>query len=253
MAGDTTILILQHIACEPPAAYEDELVARGLDLHRVRMDEGDELPSWRAFAGIVVMGGPMGTYDEATYPWLATEKQFIERAVRAGTPYWGICLGAQLLAASLGGMVTPGPRPEAGVGPVQLTEDAANDPVFSSAPPLFDALHWHGDTYELPAGAIRLASSERYEQQAFVFERAYALQFHLEVDAVLAEEWTQVPAYLQSLEEVMGVEGPPRLLEQVARTSAGTIRLARALFGRWLDHVVGLAPERGRGVRESSR
>jgi GMP synthase-like glutamine amidotransferase len=247
MARDHAFLILQHIACEPPAAYEDELVERGLAFHRVRLDEGEELQSWTDFAGIVAMGGPMGTYDEPAYPWLGAEKRFIAEAVRAGTPYWGICLGAQLLAASLGATVSPGTVPEVGVGHVQLTKGAASDPVFGSAPPVFDALHWHGDTYELPPGAVGLASSEQYEQQAFVFDRAYALQFHLEVTPALAREWLQVPAYLQSLQEVMGTAGTSRVIEQLARASAGAIPLARELFGRWLDHVVGVPPRRFRG------
>lgn len=253
MDGNAAILILQHIACEPPAAYEDELVERGLPFQRVRLDEGDELPSWRAFAGIVAMGGPMGTYDEAAHPWLGAEKRFIADAVRAGTPFWGVCLGAQLLAASLGGMVVPGALPEVGVGRVQLAAGAASDPVFASAPPVFEALHWHGDTYELPPGAVRLASSEQYAQQAFVSDRAYGLQFHLEVTPALAGEWLQVPAYLHSLQEVTGAGGSDRLLAQLARTSSGAIGLARELFGRWLDHVVGVSSRPGLGVQQSIR
>lgn len=191
------------------------------------------------------------TNDEAIPPWLSTEKRFIANAVRAGTPFWGVCLGAQLLAASLGGLVTPGARPEVSVGPVQLTRSAANDPVFASVPPVFEALHWHGDTYELPVGAVRLASSAQHEQQAFVFGRAYALQFHLEVTPALAQEWIRVPAYVQSLEQVMGASGSSRLLEQLAQASSSAIPLARELFGLWLDHVVGVSSRRGCGVRES--
>jgi GMP synthase (glutamine-hydrolysing) len=242
MATDAAILILQHIGCEPPAAYEDELVERGLALRRVRLDRGDKLPSWRTFAGIVAMGGPMGVYDEAIHPWLSAEKRFIANAVRAGTPYWGVCLGAQLLAASLGGMVMAGALPEVGVGRVQLTHSAASDPVFASAPPVFQALHWHSDTYELPPGAIRLAGSAQYEQQAFVLDRAYALQFHLEVTPALAQEWIKVPTYLHSLEGALGAGGRSRLLERLAQTSSSAIPLARELFGRWLDHVVGAHP-----------
>jgi GMP synthase (glutamine-hydrolysing) len=241
MASDAAILVLQHIACEPPAAYEDELIDRSLALHRVQLDEGDELPSRREFAAIVAMGGPMGTYDEVSHPWLVAEKRFIADAVRAGTPYWGVCLGAQLLAASLGARVGPGARPEVGVGRVQLTDDAATDPVFASAPAAFDALHWHGDTYELPAGAVRLARSSQYEQQAFVFQRAYGLQFHLEVTPSLAQDWLEVPAYLDSLEQVIGAGRASALLEQVARASSTATALARALFGRWLDEVVGVS------------
>jgi GMP synthase-like glutamine amidotransferase len=236
--AEAPILILQHIACEPPGAYQDELLERGLPFRRVRLDEGDELPDLRELAGIVAMGGPMGVYDHESHRWLDGEKRFIASAVRAGTPYWGVCLGAQLLAASLGARVTPGTLPEVGVDRVQLTRSAASDPVFSCAPAVFDALHWHGDTYRLPAGATRLAFSAQYEQQAFVFDRAYALQFHLEVTPALARDWIEVPAYVESLERVMGPAAGARLLEQLARTSASAIPLARELFGRWLDRVV---------------
>src|ERR1700722_11847027 len=124
-----TILVLQHIACEPPAAYEDELRAWGANLHRVQIDEGDPLPDWRQFAGIVAMGGPMGAYEDDRLPWLTAEKRLIADAVRAGTPYWGVCLGAQLLAASLGAAVFPGPQAEVGLLPVFTTAAASGDPV----------------------------------------------------------------------------------------------------------------------------
>jgi GMP synthase-like glutamine amidotransferase len=152
-----------------------------------------------------------------------------------------VCLGAQLLAASLGAQVRRGPRPELGVLPVQLTEAAAADPVFTAAPPSFATLQWHGETYELPAGATRLAGSELYEQQAFVLGRAYALQFHLEVDQALAEEWMAIPEYVAELEELGGPGAPAEMLEQVRAAEARSVPLARELFGRWLEHVVGVA------------
>ena len=129
------LLVLQHIACEPPAAYEDELVARGVPLARVEVDEGEPIPDWREFAGIVAMGGPMGAYEDDAYPWLAEEKRLIAEAVRSGQPYWGVCLGAQLLAASLGARVYPGERAEVGVLPVRLTEAAAAIRCSAPRPP----------------------------------------------------------------------------------------------------------------------
>ncbi len=236
------MLVLQHIGCEPPAAYEDELVDRGFALDRVRLDEGEALPDWRAYGGIVAMGGPMGAYDDGLHPWLAPEKQLIADAVRAGKPYWGVCLGAQLLAASLGASVTAGELPEVGVFPVELTDRAAQDPVFCAAPASFRAFHWHGDTYTLPQGALQLARSEQYEQQAFAFENAYALQFHLEVNAALVREWSNVPAYADSLERLPAGAPEPALAEQVTATQDACIGLARELFGRWLAHVVTGAP-----------
>lgn len=234
------ILVLQHAGCEPPGAYEDELLERRVPFVRVLLDEDEELPDWRPYAGIVVMGGTMGAYDEAIHPWLAPEKRLIAEAVRAGTPYWGVCLGAQLLAASLGARVAPGPAPELGVLPVELTAEAARDPVFAGAPLSFATLQWHGDTYELPPGAVRLAGSRLYEQQAFVVGRAYALQFHLEVTSGLAAEWMQIPAYVEELEQLAGPGAPARLLAQMQAAERESVPLARQLFSRWLADVVGV-------------
>lgn len=234
------ILVLQHAACEPPGAYEDELRARGVPLHRLILSEQHDLPDWRTYAGVLAMGGPMGAYEDSLHPWLGPEKQLIAEAVGAGTPYWGVCLGAQLLAAALGARVVPGPRPEIGVLTVELTTEAAEDPVFSVAPHTFATLQWHGDTFELPDGAVRLARSALYEHQAFVVNRAYGLQFHLEVTRSLAREWMQVPAYVAELEELAGVGAPSALTEQIDGAVPRSVPLARALFSAWLEHVVGL-------------
>jgi GMP synthase (glutamine-hydrolysing) len=236
------ILVLQHAGCEPPGAYEDELLARRVAFTRVLLDEDEELPDWRAYAGIVAMGGAMSVNDEAGHSWLVAEKRLIAEAVAAGAPYWGVCLGAQLLAASLGARVSRGERAELGVLPVQLTAAAAQDPVFAGAPASFQTLQWHGETYELPPGAVQLARSRDYEQQAFVVGRAYALQFHLEVDTALADEWMRIPAFADELSELHGESAPSALLAEVGASERDTVMLARSLFARWLEHVVGLRP-----------
>jgi GMP synthase (glutamine-hydrolysing) len=136
----STLLVLQHIACEPPAAFEDELLARGLELERVELDEADPLPDPLDFAATIVMGGPMGAYEEDLHPWIAEEKRGIGNAARAGHPIWGVCLGAQLLAGSLGARVYPGEEAEVGLLPVELAAAAAEDLVFSDAPRSFPTL-----------------------------------------------------------------------------------------------------------------
>jgi GMP synthase (glutamine-hydrolysing) len=234
-----SLLVLQHIACEPPGTYEDELRDRGGSLTRVMVDRGEPLPDWREFDGIVAMGGPMGAYEDERLPWLAPEKALIADAAGSGLPVWGVCLGAQLLAAALGAEVSAGPQPEVGVLSVYPTGAAASDPVFSLLPSEFRALQWHGDTWTLPAGAVQLARSAAYEQQAFVVNRAYGLQFHIEIGVGLATEWGEVPAYASSLEAIMGAGALPRLLDEVARHEEAMTRLARALFGAWLVRVVG--------------
>ncbi len=236
----STLLVLQHIACEPPAAFEDELRSRGLELVRVELDEGEPLPDWRDFEATIVMGGPMGAYEAEAHPWLVGEKRQLGEAARAGHPIWGVCLGAQLLAGALGALVYPGEEAEVGLLPVELTAAAAEDPVFGRAPSEFPTLQWHGDSFDLPDGAVLLASSPAYPNQAFRFERAYGLQFHLEVTPELAGAWGDVPAYAQSLEKIRGPGALDRLVDEVGAHANSTIPLARGLFGRWLERVVGV-------------
>ncbi len=215
--------------------FSDE---RGAELHRVELDEGEPLPDWREYDAIVAMGGPMSVLDDDALPWLADEKRAIGEAVRAGTPYWGVCLGVQLLAAALGARVYPGPEPEVGLLPVSMTGEARSDPVFGEAPHELVTLQWHGDTFDLPDGAVRLASSPTYANQAFRFERAYGVQFHLEVSAEMAREWAQVPEYVASLERTLGADGAPAFLAAIEGGADGMRAEGRALFERWLDRVV---------------
>src|SRR5215212_11853780 len=121
MSPGPAILVLQHIACEPPGAYADAFRERDAELRVVELDEGEPLPDWREFDAMVVMGGPMGACDDADHPWLAAERSFIGEAVRAGLPFFGACLGSQLLAASLGARVYTGAIPEVGILDVELT------------------------------------------------------------------------------------------------------------------------------------
>ncbi len=229
--------MFQHIACEPPGVFEDVLHERGVELHRVELDEGEPLPDWREFDAIVAMGGPMSVLDDAELPWLGEEKRAIGDAVRAGMPFWGVCLGVQLLAASLGARVYPGPEPEVGLLPVELTDDGRADPVFGGLDSGLTTLQWHGDTFDLPDGAVRLASSPAYANQAFRFQRAYGVQFHLEVSAEMAREWAEVPEYVASLERTLGGDGAPVFLASIAERADEMRTAGRALFERWLDRV----------------
>jgi GMP synthase-like glutamine amidotransferase len=229
-------LVLQHIACEPPGVYEDVLLERGAAIHRVELDEGDLLPDWREFDLIVAMGGPMSVNDEREHPWLVDEKRLIREAVTAGAGFWGACLGVQLLASSLGARVHAGATPEVGVLPVTLTDEGAADAVLSGLPRELPTLQWHGDTFDLPDGAVRLAGSAAYPNQAFRWGRAaYGVQFHLEVTGGMAREWAQVPAYVDSLERTLGPGSAERLFADFDAASATMQDRARAMFERWVD------------------
>ena len=232
------VLVLQHIACEPPGVFEDVLLERGAALHRVEVDEGEPLPVEAAsrFEAIVAMGGPMSVNDEEEHLWLADEKALIASAVRAGVPFWGSCLGVQLLASSLGARVQRGPLPEVGVLPVYATPAAASDPVFSALAWPRPTLQWHQDTFELPDNATLLATSPAYPHQAFRVGRvAYGVQFHVEIDEAMADAWAEVPAYVASAEATLGPGGLGRLLDDFRSSMSEMQADARLLFSRWVD------------------
>jgi len=187
--------VLQHVAHEGPGTIARVLADSGIDIAVTRLDLSEPLPDPAGVGGLVVMGGPMGVHDEADHPWLVPERALIRDAVDNGAPVLGVCLGAQQLAAALGGEVATGPIEEVGPGQVELTPEGRRDPVLgpeyhglsgTSVP----CVHWHRDTFTLPFGAAHLAASRAYPHQAFrVGDRAYGLQFHVEVDEQLARAW----------------------------------------------------------------
>ena len=232
-------LVLQHIACEPPGVFEDVLRERGAEIVRVELDEGQQLPDRHGFDVILAMGGPMSVNDDETLPWLTAEKKLIAESVRDGTPFWGTCLGVQLLAAALGAKVYPGERPEVGLMTVRLTPEALQDPIFEGAPEELTALQWHGDTFDLPEGAVRLAGSVGYPNQAFRWgSRAYGIQFHIEVSVEMAQEWAGVPAYSDYLDRVLGPGALPKLVGELQVEAPKMLSNGRRIFERFLDRSV---------------
>ncbi|MGB9374394.1 MAG: type 1 glutamine amidotransferase [Jiangellales bacterium] len=177
-----TVVVLQHVAVEGPGRIAAALDRAGHTWRTVRLFEGVAAPVGPSgIDGLVVMGGPMSVTDTDAYPHLMAEQNLIADCLDAHVPVLGVCLGSQLLAATLGADVRPGPRIELGWHEVTLTELGHTDPVLGRLPSPFAPLHWHGDVYELPAGAVHLASSVLTPVQAFRFEHsAYGLLFHLE-------------------------------------------------------------------------
>jgi GMP synthase-like glutamine amidotransferase len=182
--------VAQHAPDEGPGLLAEVLAAAGVETAVVRLDLGGVLPAPSGLGGVVVMGGAMGVHDTDAFPWLATERDWIAETVAAGLPVLGVCLGAQLLAAALGASVTTGPAPEVGADAVALTPEGRGDPVLGPEGERVAVIQWHGDTFEIPDGAVRLATGDRYPNQAFRYGRlAYGLQFHIEVDHAMAEAW----------------------------------------------------------------
>ena len=182
------VLVLQHAVFEGPGEIARWAEARGHAITVRHLYAGDALPALEEFDLLVVMGGEMNIYQDRDWRWLKWERPFIASALAAGKRAVGICLGAQFLADALGGRVTQNLEHELGWFPVVWTDEAQK--VFPELPTTGTVLHWHGDTYSLPAGAVRLASSDVCEQQGFLVPgRVLALQFHLEVDPALVQEF----------------------------------------------------------------
>lgn len=225
------MLVVQHVAVEGAGVIGDVLRQRGVATRLVGPEEPLAESAANDAIGVVVLGGPMGVYEADRHPRLREEMAMIARAVAADKPVLGICLGSQLLAAALGARVYRGPSKELGWFDVTLQPAAREDALLGGAPARFRALHWHGDVFDLPAGARHLASSERTEHQAFAHRRAWGLLFHLEARpeqvSVMAREFPE------ELAEV-GMSADS-LMSATRRFAADAERLATAVFGRWAD------------------
>ena len=170
--------VLQHVPFEDIGSIAPWLEARGARLSYTRFFDDPTLPDLGDIDFLIAMGGPMSVNDESDLPWLRLEKKFIREAIVRGTALLGICLGAQLIASSLGERVYKNPVEEIGWFPIEATPSAVECFRF---PEQCDVFHWHGETFDLPAGAVRLARSTVCENQAFQINRnVIALQFHLE-------------------------------------------------------------------------
>jgi GMP synthase-like glutamine amidotransferase len=177
---------LQHVPFEGLGSIEVWLQNAGYDLTSTKLYESGELPEIESIDFLVIMGGPMSVNDEQDYPWLMKEKAFIKGVIESGKPVLGVCLGAQLIANSLGAEVFQNTEKEIGWFPIQAA-NTNNQPVFQF-PLEADVFHWHGETFNLPPGAIRIAQSKVCKNQAFqVGTNVIGLQFHLETTPISAQ------------------------------------------------------------------
>ena len=188
--------ILRHVPHEGAGTIETFLTQQHIPFQYYDLFLGNSLPQKvHPSEMLIVMGGPMNVDETDRYAFLKNERLFIGRAIESGVRMLGVCLGAQLIARSAGERVFPGPRKEIGWFPIYWRDGADSDPVFAPAAKtkLSMVFHWHGDTFDLPKGAVALASSDLYENQAFrIGEKIYGLQFHVEMTSDIIREWTNV-------------------------------------------------------------
>jgi len=210
---------------------EDVLRGNGANFEYIETHRGALVPGEIADrSGLIVMGGPMGVYEYAKYPFLRDEMRLIESVLKLGRPVLGVCLGSQLLAAALGAEVKKGERKELGWHAVTLSDSAGQDTIFSGVKTEFWPFHWHGDVFSLPKDAVGLASSRQTPQQAFRYgENAYGILFHLEVTQGQISQ--MLLDFADELREAGGSSG--EITKETSRHLPALQEIASGVFGRW--------------------
>jgi GMP synthase (glutamine-hydrolysing) len=199
------LLVFQHVAHEILGTLHPQLKDAGFRIRYVNFARHQEIPDISRYDGLVVLGGPMGVYEADKFPHIGAEITCIKKALDQDKPVLGICLGSQLLAAALGSRVYKHHKKEIGWYDVTLTDAGKADPIFFDMRPTEKIFQWHGDTFELPNGAAWLAHSDACEQQAFRYgDKAYGLQFHLEVDEPMINRWLMIPANVEEMAPLGG-------------------------------------------------
>lgn len=204
---------LQHVWFENPGEILFWAISNQITVTSTQLYLGQKLPEPEEFDILVIMGGPMNIYEEKEYPWLIKEKEFLKKSIEAGKTIVGFCLGAQLIADTLGGSISKNPVKEIGFYPVEFTQDAKSCPALQGVLMDMTVLHWHQDTFQkLPDHTVLLAQSDGCAHQAFSYEnRVFGFQFHMETTEEIlcdliknCENEIQPGPYVQSKEEMSG-------------------------------------------------
>jgi GMP synthase-like glutamine amidotransferase len=223
------VLAFRHVPFEDAGMIATVLEGRGAAVEYADLYmPGSTLPETAAFDGLVFMGGPMSVNDPL--PYLRWEMRTIADAIERGQPVLGICLGAQLIAKAMGARVYRNSEKEIGFFEVEFAEEAQDDPVFSGLKNE-TVFHWHGETFDLPAGAVLLASSARCRNQAFrIGERTYGMQFHLEVTPAMIADWCTQEENSGDVQELGAIDA--------FHNSEVLQMLAEKVFSRWYELLI---------------
>jgi GMP synthase (glutamine-hydrolysing) len=231
-------LIIRHVPREGVAGFRLPIEEAGYRLDRIDVaDPAFSAVDLNAPDLLIMMGGPMGVYEQDRHPWIRCQLRRLERRLAAGLPTLGVCFGAQMIAAAMGARVFPGPHKEVGFHPISVEESIADNPLapIGGVP----VLHWHGDSFDLPAGAERLGSSALYENQAFrVGPNVLALQFHAEMGEdprfhTWMEQWPEAAVEAGST--------PEALIAAHATHGRAAVAAGRRVIKRWLAGLAGEA------------
>jgi GMP synthase (glutamine-hydrolysing) len=227
-----SVLVLQHVPWERPAMLGDVLTEHSLPWVSRSFLYGTEPPSLSDISGLAVLGGPMNALDTARHPGLGAETELVRAAVDAGIPLLAVCLGHQVLSAALGAKLHIGAASEVGIGTVDVVTD---DRVLGSAGTAAPVLHWHYDVVEVPDGATVLASTDETPNQAFrLGDAIFSMQFHIEVDRPMLDEWLA----LDEMAEELPIGSRRTIGDDFAAAAPGMRELATRAFGEFAQGVL---------------
>jgi GMP synthase (glutamine-hydrolysing) len=231
------LLVFQHVAHEILGTLDPLLRSYGFRNRYYNFGRTpDAQPRLDGYQGLIVLGGPMNVDQTDAHPHLETEVRAIDDALERGLPVLGICLGAQLLAKALGARVEPNPEKEIGWYDVSVTPEGKRDPLFAHFDESERLFQWHGDTFAIPDGAVRLASSAACANQAFRYgDCAYGLQFHLEVDQPLVERWLKIPSHQEEIAAQNGRICSDRIRSDTAQHADRLLELSDAAFTGFIE------------------
>jgi len=222
-------LVLQHINIEHPGIFLKFMKGDHIKIDTIELDKNEKMPNLEKYDAMIVMGGPMDTWQENTYPWLKMEKENIYNFVSVKKkPYLGLCLGAQLLSEAIGGKVRKMKTPEIGVLNVSITNDKT---IFNRLEKNLKALQWHSyEVCDLPSAASILATSPACNVQAFSLEKAFGLQFHVEQTSETVPQWACVPEYKSALEKTLGLNALEKFKKDVQENLKDFNNSARIIY-----------------------
>jgi len=232
------LLVFQHVAHEILGTLDPLLRDSGFRIKYVNFERhSDMVPGLNGYDGLIVLGGPMNVDEVDKYPYLDTEVRLIRKALEAEMPMLGICLGSQLIAKALGAKVRKNPEKEIGWYDVSPTKEGHKDPLICNFSKKENLFQWHGDSFDLPSGAVLLASSKLCKNQAFRYgDNVYGFQFHLEVDEPMIERWLRIPANKKEIEETGGKIDPDRIRNE----THGSIENLKSLSDKTFSGFINL-------------
>ena len=234
MSRKINIACFLHVPFEGPGAILDWVKEKDHKLQYTRFYKGDALPDASILDMLIIMGGPMDVFDYHVHPWMGDEIEWVKEFIHMGKPVLGICLGAQIIAAALGEEVYPGPHREIGWHNLQFFPSLGDFKIFKDLPITRKVFHWHGDTFNIPEDATRIAASQAFPNQGFIYKnKVMALQFHLEVTPVSIKELVD-----NCRDEL--VEGPYILSEKEILSEQKYFQTNQEVLYQFLDYLSAL-------------